>query len=348
MDTLSNYMFDFSLPVDKSVDMLGVMYASPSDDSEAAAAVLTEFVNDFDSKIWLSYRTDFPSLCDKNRESVEIISDAGWGCSIRVTQMLIAQSLVYLSLGRDWRLSSGVGMEEYQRIVALFLDDLSAPLSIHNMVRLGHQMFNKRPSEWFGPTSGARVIDSLIASAPESQLAGVGCITFDGGEIYSPEVVEALHGKRGLMVLMTHRIGIDSIDLARYKGTILSLFACPFFQGLSSGESIVSAYFFVAASDEWLYYLDPHTVQPALTVDQWRPNPQPKPLKMRWQRLNPSLTFGFAVKSAEEWTQLSDYLRRLDAGLFEISEKPREERRYSVEMTEEDDMVILEDGSNTD
>ena len=346
LDTVANYMFDFSIPADKTVDLLGVMYASPSVDREASQAVLAEFLDDFASKVWLSYRSDFPqSLVDMHGAEVGIFSDAGWGCSIRATQMLIAQALIWLALGRDWRVSSASRLDEYRRIVSLFFDEISAPLSIHRMVALGQQMFGKRPSEWFGPTSGARVITHLINRARPDHINKVGCITFDGGDIFNREVADAFIGKSAMIVLLTHRIGIDSVDLARYKGTILSLFACPFFQGLSSGESIVSAYYFFAASEDWLYYLDPHTVQPALTEVDWEPRPQPKPLKMRWQRLNPSLTFGFAVRSMDEWNQLSDYLRRLDAGLFEISDRPREERKF--EIAEEDDLVILDDAQET-
>lgn len=41
----------------------------------------------FRSIIWLTYRADFPSI------NGELLTDAGWGCMIRVGQMLMAQAL---------------------------------------------------------------------------------------------------------------------------------------------------------------------------------------------------------------------------------------------------------------
>ena len=93
---------------------------------------------------------------------------------------------------------------------------------------------------------------------------------------------------------------------------------------------MVSAYYFFAACDDFLFYLDPHTVQEAFLDASSNGNvfeafpPQPKPLRMRWSRLNPSLTMGFLVKSPKEWTKLAEYLLKIDPELFDVNEKPRE------------------------
>lgn len=369
MDSIHN-MLGFSVPVDQKIDFLSVMYASPDarEDAEGARDVNAAFIDDFRSRVWLTYRRDFSPLLDKDSVATSITSDAGWGCSIRVTQMLLAQSLVYLELGRDWRLSSATEEErnQYNKILELFRDTPDAPYSIHKMVTAGHSRFGKKPSEWFGPTTGARAITHLINQNGISLTEAAGkssihAIAFDSGDIYRQEVEEIFStnpDSSAILVLLTHRLGLDSINLARYKRTIQGLFTQPFFQGLSSGEAMVSAYYFFAASDDYLYYLDPHTVQPAFLVEaEVVVPPQPKPLKMRWSRLNPSLTMGFVVKNISEWNALCDFLKKLDGELFDIQQvrrvfsdedfrittpEPRISTGYEpCPEDEEDEMVII-------
>ena len=322
-DTLSNYMFSFSVPVDKPVDFLGLMYSSPGGDSEGSRAVNEAFMDEFRSLIWLTYRCGFSeSLTDKNGASVGIYSDAGWGCAIRVSQMLIAQCL------------RSTGVFSRDSILRLFFDTREAPLSIHKMVEIGDSRFGKRPSDWFGPTTGARAISSLFN---ESNCCSdlMRCVVFDSGQIYKDEVV---FGKEGVILILSHRLGLESLNLLRYKATIKSLFGLQFFQGIASGESYVSAYYFFAACDDYLYYLDPHTVQSALT-DVHSHTHQPRVLKMRWNRLNPSLSVGFVVKNSSEFDTLCDSLRKLN-DLFEINDsRPVHTERSFIH--NDDDFVTI-------
>lgn len=67
-----------------------------------------------------------------------------------------------------------------------------------------------------------------------------------------------------VIIFLSFRLGLDSFNM-RYQPFLQSCFGMPQFQGLAGGGPLTSAYWFVAANDEHLYFLDPHSpVQPAL------------------------------------------------------------------------------------
>eukprot|EP01055_Gregarina_sp_Pseudo9_P003570 Gregarina_sp_Pseudo_9__3569@NODE_372_length_3017_cov_54_217596_g351_i0_p1_GENE_NODE_372_length_3017_cov_54_217596_g351_i0NODE_372_length_3017_cov_54_217596_g351_i0_p1_ORF_typecomplete_len739_score49_71Peptidase_C54/PF03416_19/4_1e66_NODE_372_length_3017_cov_54_217596_g351_i0692285 len=67
-----------------------------------------------------------------------------------------------------------------------------------------------------------------------------------------------------VIMFLSFRLGLDSFNM-RYQPFLQSCFGMPQFQGLAGGGPLTSAYWFVAANDEHLYFLDPHSpVQPAV------------------------------------------------------------------------------------
>ena len=85
----------------------------------------SDFLLDFESRMWLTYRSNFPSIKksqDPNASATMSLSvrlrsqlvdqggftsDTGWGCMIRSGQSLLANALVMLRLGRGERHQSG-------------------------------------------------------------------------------------------------------------------------------------------------------------------------------------------------------------------------------------------------
>lgn len=338
------------------VVMLGVDY----DTSDAEQR--DKFLEDFRSRIQLTYRSGMSTPL-KLVSGKNIDSDAGWGCMLRVTQMMIAETLVDLVLGRTWRYQEDQDLvvgSAYLDIVACFLDTPTAPFSLHRLVDAGQRLCGKEPSTWFGPTSAARATGHLFETLAQgdggadgvsvpSLLQGIACVVFEDGAIFKASVTEKFdQGAKAVIILVCRRLGLESFNLEEYRGGVEECFKLPEFQGLASGNSGSSAHFFVGTHDDCLIFLDPHTTLPAIeSIDTVREVPDcglhtPHPLPLRWNRLNPSISLCFLVKSPESFADLCTKLGQGSLGqVFEVLEK---QPSYATrgEETMDDDMVLLD------
>jgi hypothetical protein len=102
-------------PADSAEAALGTEGETALDTLAASAVVsspdplpgLVSLLADCCARVWLSYRTGMEPFGIEPEGGLR--SDVGWGCMVRSGQMLLANALVLLALGRDWRPAGGVG-----------------------------------------------------------------------------------------------------------------------------------------------------------------------------------------------------------------------------------------------
>ncbi|BGP32607.1 Cysteine protease atg4 [Rhodotorula toruloides] len=265
--------------------------------------------HDFYSRIALTYRSGFPVIpCDPSASSAGVVqgmlnnlsmsigrgghrgpsptnaeggltSDTGWGCMLRTGQSLLANALVKVHLGRDWRRplpttdfsapspSPVPSPATYARILSLFLDDPSpiSPFSVHRFAQQGKAL-GKEIGEWFGPSTAAGAIKTLVNAYEPAGLKVVSCVD---GTVYESEVVVAStrdgeKWKTPVLVLINVRLGIDGVNPIYYEA-IKGIFRLPQSVGIAGGRPS-SSYYFVGAQASSLFYIDPHHSRPAVPL----------------------------------------------------------------------------------
>ncbi|KAJ4469197.1 peptidase family C54-domain-containing protein [Lentinula aciculospora] len=216
-------------------------------------------------------------------------SDSGWGCMLRTGQSLLANSLLFMHLGRDWRKPPSPEMTReyamYVQIVTWFLDTPSelAPFSVHRMALAGKDL-GKDVGMWFGPSTAAGAIKFLVHAYAD---AGLGVAVATDGLLTQTDVYAASHGSasssyprrgkgashtswgdRPVLVLFGIRLGLDGVNPIYYD-TIKMLYTFPQSVGIAGGRPS-SSYYFVGSQTDNLFYLDPHHARPAVPL---RPPP---------------------------------------------------------------------------
>ncbi|CAF3521347.1 unnamed protein product [Fusarium graminearum] len=254
------------------------------------------FISDFESKIWMTYRSEFePIPRSTNPQATSALSlsmrlksqlgdqspfssDSGWGCMIRSGQSMLANTIAMVRLGRgDWR--RGESVEEECRLLKDFADDPRAPYSIHSFVRHGASACGKYPGEWFGPSATARCIQALTNSH-ESSIRVYS--TGDGPDVYEDEFMQ----------------------IAKPPGEDFH----PTLVGRPS-----SSHYFIGAQGSFLFYLDPHHTRVALpyhedpieyTSEEIASCHTPRLRRIHVREMDPSMLIGFLIQNEVDWQEL--------------------------------------------
>lgn len=297
-----------------STSSLDVSLNAPQPAKHPGANWPPVFYADFTSRVWLTYRSHFTPIRDGRLGDLSAeynsyqsdsstssptatvkkwnwgsmvggekgwTSDSGWGCMLRTGQSLLANALVHLHLGRDWRRPPHpvytADYATYVQIVTWFLDTPSpeAPFSVHRMALAGKEL-GKDVGQWFGPSTAAGAIKALVRAFPES---GLGVSVATDGVLFQSDVFQASyssrqryhHGKvpaqwgdRPVLLLLGIRLGLDGVNPIYYD-TIKLLYTFPQSVGIAGGRPS-SSYYFVGSQADNLFYLDPHHARPTVPL----------------------------------------------------------------------------------
>ncbi|KAF9353708.1 Cysteine protease atg4b [Mortierella sp. NVP85] len=279
--------------------------------------VLRQFMMDFQSRLWFTYRKDLARI-----EPSFYTCDSGWGCMMRTGQSLLAQAFVQVLLGREWRAhfpQTQYSRRRYIEILDWFVDDPENPYSIHRIAKAGLAL-DKRIGEWFGPSTVAHAFQRLSQRHEDCPLSIM--VPMDGAVRLSSIMQAATRGAGNLdgstaiawkpvLLLIPARFGLDKLT-ERYVHNLKQLFRMPQFLGIAGGRPGRSLYFVASQGDE-LFYYDPHFVKPRATPEELGTCPVPSfhCSVVRSQdiiELDPSMLLGFLILSYDD---LRDLLTRL-------------------------------------
>lgn len=271
-----------------------------------------EFIKDFHSRIWISYRYNFIPLLPSYDFS--FTSDIGWGCMIRSGQMILAETLLRHKLGRNWRLSKGKNKHyslAHKDILVYFLDlpNINCDFSIHRIVQLGMQ-YSRIPGDWYGPETISLILKELV----ESHKIDISINIAKESIIIEDNLYKLFENNNGLLLLIPLRLGLNEVNKL-YRKSLYKFLEFPQSVGFIGGKPGRSIYC-VGHDNEDLIYLDPHTPQQTVSNNSYFPNMNElqsyhtsKPLYMNYKQLDPSLVVGFYINNKND---LEDFFIRLN------------------------------------
>ncbi|KAG8548732.1 hypothetical protein GDO81_024391, partial [Engystomops pustulosus] len=179
-----------------------------------------ELLNDVTSRLWFTYRRNFPAIGGTGPTS-----DTGWGCMLRCGQMIFAQALICRHIGREWRWDKKGATGEYLRILTAFLDKKDSYYSIHQIAQMGVGE-GKYIGQWYGPNTVAQVL-----SCDSGPLCNGYAGAPDSHRLWKP-----------LVLLIPLRLGLSEINEA-YIETLKHCFMLPQSLGVIGGRPNSAHYF---------------------------------------------------------------------------------------------------------
>lgn len=346
--------------------LLGVCYRVAQDDPSADPSQsegYTAFVEDFSSRICITYRKGFAAI-----EDTKYTSDAGWGCMLRSSQMLVAQALLVHQLGRSWRKALDKPIEHaYIEILHLFGDSKTSAYSIHNLLQAG-KAYGLAPGSWVGPYAMCRTWETLsrcmrkesenteltsamsiyvVSGDEDGERGGAPVVCIEDISKYCIESSDM--DWTPLLLLVPLVLGLDKIN-PRYLPLLGSTFTFPQSLGILGGRPGASTYI-VGMQDEKAFYLDPHETQTVVDLMSDCSEVDTSSYHCNIIRqfpldsIDPSLAIGFYCRDKNDFADFCSRAFELadqsdGAPLFTITETRKSAKPYSQNNMMSDNAMV--------
>ncbi|XP_063702807.1 cysteine protease ATG4A isoform X2 [Culicoides brevitarsis] len=309
--------------------ILGKCYNNPKQEMEVIRG-------DIQSKIWCTYRRGFVPI-----GSPQLTSDKGWGCMLRCGQMVLAQALVALHLGRDWIWTRETRDPTYLKIIEMFEDNRKSPFSIHQIALMGNSE-DKKVGEWFGPNTIAQVLKKLVKY---DDWGSIDIHVALDNVVVTEEILELCEVEKQIwkpvLLIIPLRLGLTDINPIYIPG-LKKCFELPGNVGMIGGRPNQALYFIGYVENEALF-LDPHTAQRCGSVGN-KSNEEEIEMdetfhqrfvnRIDFKHMDPSLAVCFLCTNRQEFDALIERFQRelIDSDiqpLFEVSKRrPQEWQSY--------------------
>ncbi|KAF3403802.1 putative cysteine protease atg4 [Penicillium rolfsii] len=310
---------DFLIP--RPLDQASRAEQATTSVNDTGSAWPEAFLADFESRIWMTYRSHFaPIPRSKNPEATSSMtlgvrlrsqlmdsqgftSDTGWGCMIRSGQSLLANALSILQFGRGETGEEDIGLKKNRSCWPCLqitlkrhipYTDLSSAEPSHVGSILGNGLGHQRlPDVSKGP-SRLRVY-----------------VTKDTSDVYEEQFIRLASDQSGeiqpTLILMGVRLGIDHVTSVYWDGLQEAL-QYPQSVGIAGGRPSASHYF-VGAQNSHLFFLDPHFTRPAvpyrpdeaLSVEELDTYHTRRLRRIHIKDMDPSMLIGFLIRNDADW-----------------------------------------------
>lgn len=245
---------------------------------------------------------------------------------LRCGQMVLAEALINLHLGRDWFWTRETKDPTYLKILHRFEDNAKSPFSIHQIALMGDSE-DKKVGEWFGPNTIAQVLKKIVKYDDFCSIVIHVALdsTIATDEVY--ELCETITETESLwsplLLIIPLRLGLSEINPI-YIEALKKCFQLPGSCGMIGGRPNQALYFIGFVGDEALY-LDPHTLQRAgcvggklesYEIELDETYHQKYANRINFKSMDPSLALCFLCRTKTEFVELLGNFNR------EIIDKP--------------------------
>lgn len=292
---------------------------------------------------WSSYRSRFTPIPGPDDRSYT--SDVGWGCTIRVAQMLLLHAL-----SRHLR----IPFEANPFLLASFIAEAgdSSVFALRQFIEVGKKYFGRRPGDWQSPSSVSYVLQLLVAQ--NTMVQGLTVHVATDGVVSKAEMLADMNGLceediaclcsqraescplcseflwvGSAMVLIPVMLGLQKIAKGYYDAVRLCL-SSPYSLGII-GAKPGAALHVVGYQEDRLLCVDPHYVQKAvLSEDKLLKHIQtyqcPSVRCLSLAEADSSMALGFFFATSAEFEAFAVWIiQNYDVlgDLIHVKERPR-------------------------